>query len=305
MNRHERRRLKRKLAALDAKASATLEAFVREHRPGRNLFLTELLSPDQALAHPLFGVGTKEALTAAYGSAHGVGPGLIAECFGCCGQLGPKLAARGRADDHHRGRQGRRGPALRDLRKPRRTGSRAPGDARAGARLRLGEHAEGAGVGPVDGGWAGMSAPLEPDRAQIEQFFRITLRHADEGTFVSLRSFEHGAGTKPFAIKAVKVNGDLGGLIDTAVGMARAAAKARQGVVFAPPIATFANPSTPPRPTSLMARCCRSNAMCSHARRSRSSKGLLGRATLTVASAANGPIPIPGRSRTSCTCIGC
>jgi hypothetical protein len=88
---------------------------------------------------------------------------------------------------------------------------------------------------------AHREAQLEPDRSQIERFFRITLKHADEGTFVSLRSFEHGAGTKPFAIKAVKINGNLGGLVGTAFGMARAAAKARQGVVFAPPIATFTN----------------------------------------------------------------
>ncbi len=89
MNRHERRRLKRKLAALDAEATATREAFAREHRPGRNLFLTELLSPGQALAHPLFGIGTKEALTAAFGSAHGVGAGLLSECWGCCGRWAP------------------------------------------------------------------------------------------------------------------------------------------------------------------------------------------------------------------------
>jgi hypothetical protein len=89
MNRHERHRLKRMLAGLDAKATATLETFVREHRHGRGLFLAELLSPDQALAHPLFGDGTKEALTAAYGSAHGVGSGLLSECWGCCKRWGP------------------------------------------------------------------------------------------------------------------------------------------------------------------------------------------------------------------------
>jgi hypothetical protein len=89
MNRAERRRLKRKLDALDAKASATLETFVHERRHGRGLFLAELLSPDQALAHPIFGAGTKEALLGAYGSAHGIGSGLLSECWGCCKRWGP------------------------------------------------------------------------------------------------------------------------------------------------------------------------------------------------------------------------
>jgi hypothetical protein len=89
MNRAERRRLARKLDALDAEATATRKAFARDHRPGRKLFLTELLTPDQALAHPVFGDGTRQALLGAYGSAHGVGPGLLAECWGCCRCWGP------------------------------------------------------------------------------------------------------------------------------------------------------------------------------------------------------------------------
>jgi hypothetical protein len=89
MNRHERRRLKRKLASLDVEATATREAFVREHRPGRKLFQAKLLSIAEALEHQHFGEGTRQALLGAYGSAHDVGPGLLAECFGCCRHWSP------------------------------------------------------------------------------------------------------------------------------------------------------------------------------------------------------------------------
>jgi hypothetical protein len=89
MNRHERRQLERKLASLDAEGTATREAFARDHRPGRKLFQAERFSLEQALAHPLFGEGTRQALLGAYGSAHDVGPGLLAECFGCCGHWSP------------------------------------------------------------------------------------------------------------------------------------------------------------------------------------------------------------------------
>jgi hypothetical protein len=82
MNARERRQAERKLASLDAEAIATREAFTRER--GCKLFQAERFSLEEALAHPLFGDGTRQALLGAYGSAHGVGPGLIAECWGCC-----------------------------------------------------------------------------------------------------------------------------------------------------------------------------------------------------------------------------
>jgi hypothetical protein len=135
---------------------------------------------------------------------------------------------------------------------------------------------------------------LEPDRAELERFVKAVLPYVDEGTFVSLRSFEHGAGTKPFAIKAVRVNGGLDGVIDAAARMAGAAAGARNGVVFAPPISTFANPNHAAEadlangPT-LSVEC---DAGPTAARQKL--EGLLGAATVVVASGGDWTDPATG-----------
>src|SRR4051812_2133195 len=82
---------------------------------------------------------------------------------------------------------------------------------------------------------------LKPNRPDLERFVNVLLPYADEGTFTSLRSFTHGGGGKPFAIKAVRINGSLDAVTDAAESMAERSANAREPVVFAPPVATFRN----------------------------------------------------------------
>ena len=60
---------------------------------------------------------------------------------------------------------------------------------------------------------------------------------------MSLRSFpDKGSNNDmPFKITPVKLNGDLDALIDKALRDAELAAKAKDKIVFCPPIATFSN----------------------------------------------------------------
>ena len=83
--------------------------------------------------------------------------------------------------------------------------------------------------------------PLEPDVDDITDFVEALFAHADEGTFVSLRSFlQSDRGVPPPYIRGVKLNGaGHDALIDEAVAGARFAANAEDALVFAPPIATF------------------------------------------------------------------
>jgi hypothetical protein len=83
MNRAERRRLARLVRGLEAKAEATRRSFAEQGNPGRSLYQAERLTIEQALAHPAFGDGAREAVAGAYAAAHGIG-GLICECWGCC-----------------------------------------------------------------------------------------------------------------------------------------------------------------------------------------------------------------------------
>lgn len=84
------------------------------------------------------------------------------------------------------------------------------------------------------------SVPLQADREQIGRFAAALFRYADEGTHVSLRSFPENQGPV-FAIEAHRFTGDLDRLVDLAESHANRAARAGSAVVFAPPIATFAD----------------------------------------------------------------
>jgi hypothetical protein len=83
MSRPMRRRLERELRELDRQGEARRQATVRGYRPGQRLFRAEWLAIGEAVVHPIFGTGTREAIAAAFGSAHGIGPGLLSECWGC------------------------------------------------------------------------------------------------------------------------------------------------------------------------------------------------------------------------------
>src|SRR3954447_10349371 len=56
--------------------------------------------------------------------------------------------------------------------------------------------------------------PLEADRDQVTRFVDALFRYADEGTYVSLRSYHEGS-NKVFSITPVALTHDHTGLIDT------------------------------------------------------------------------------------------
>jgi hypothetical protein len=80
----------------------------------------------------------------------------------------------------------------------------------------------------------------EPDREQVNIFFRTLFKHAASGTFVSLRSFYDDDSTKPFAIETIPVD-DREEVVDAAYHQARRAANDKRKIVFCPPVATFTN----------------------------------------------------------------
>jgi hypothetical protein len=77
----------------------------------------------------------------------------------------------------------------------------------------------------------------------LQAFIETLFKHATSGTWASLRSFpDKGSGNnKAFEILPVKLNGDLGYLVDKAYSCAKRAAKSGDKIVFCPPVATFTN----------------------------------------------------------------
>ena len=85
--------------------------------------------------------------------------------------------------------------------------------------------------------------PMQADAEAIGAFVDALFCYADQDTYVSLRAFSDGA-NKVFRIMARKVGDSLEGLAKTAAIEATMAANhAAYPVVFAPPIATFTNDS--------------------------------------------------------------
>lgn len=81
---------------------------------------------------------------------------------------------------------------------------------------------------------------LQADRDQIAQFVTALYRHADEGTFISLRAFDQTRrDVPPFLVEGVKVNGSIEAIIERAYQAATRSANAISPTVFAPPVATF------------------------------------------------------------------
>jgi hypothetical protein len=81
---------------------------------------------------------------------------------------------------------------------------------------------------------------LEPNRDQIKAFVETLFRHANDGGFVSLRTFHEG-GAKILRDSAVPIVNEhgLGLLTEVAEDDARRAANEPRPAVFCPPIATF------------------------------------------------------------------
>lgn len=90
-----------------------------------------------------------------------------------------------------------------------------------------------------------MSAPmrrwrLQANREDLEHLVSSLFPYADEGTFASLRLFDQfRRDVPPLAILSVKLNGSQTRLIDAALKIAQRGADNEKSTVFAPPIATF------------------------------------------------------------------
>ena len=83
---------------------------------------------------------------------------------------------------------------------------------------------------------------LTADRMEIGRFVEAMFRHADEGTFASLRTFTHNAADPPVNITGVAINGaGLAQLVQIAFGRASRAARHPEPTVFAPPVCTLNN----------------------------------------------------------------
>ena len=82
--------------------------------------------------------------------------------------------------------------------------------------------------------------PLSPDGEAIRQFVSSMFRYADIGTYVSLRAFRDDT-NGVFNISGLPVTDDLPMLAVAAEQEAMRAANAPFPVVFAPPVATFGN----------------------------------------------------------------
>jgi hypothetical protein len=82
---------------------------------------------------------------------------------------------------------------------------------------------------------------LPVDRDQIEQFVDALFRHADKGTYASMRTFLELEDGPPVDIRAIKLNGDPTALAKAMIGRAQLAADYEKPCVFAPPVSTFSN----------------------------------------------------------------
>ena len=81
---------------------------------------------------------------------------------------------------------------------------------------------------------------LEPDRAQTAQFFTTLFSHAELGANVAPRVFpDDGTNGPPLGIETVPITDTLDPVIDSAVELARDAARADSPMVCCVPIATF------------------------------------------------------------------
>jgi hypothetical protein len=81
---------------------------------------------------------------------------------------------------------------------------------------------------------------MRADRTELASFISSMFRYADEGTFISLRTFDQGRrDVPPVGIRAVKVNGSADRLVEEALKAAQRAVDHPKSTVFSPPIATF------------------------------------------------------------------
>jgi hypothetical protein len=128
---------------------------------------------------------------------------------------------------------------------------------------------------------AGKVPNLKPDRKQIQTFFDALFRYATPGSYVSLRSFTDD--DKVFSITPVRLTEDHA-LIDEAYSEAARAAQASKKVVFCPPVATYSGGENAKR-VNVVDGVALSVELDAHPQAARRRlEGLLGSATVVVAS---------------------
>jgi hypothetical protein len=134
VNQKRKKQLSDALQDLEVRSRADLTSFYQavatEGRRGRQLMTIELLSVPEAIEHPLLGPCVVDGAVAAYRAAQGLGNGLMAECFCCCGGVEPG-AGRARPGRCRDGNQPRPGPSpdhlhLRSVRQCRRSQGEVP-----------------------------------------------------------------------------------------------------------------------------------------------------------------------------------
>ena len=85
---------------------------------------------------------------------------------------------------------------------------------------------------------------LTPSRSDIERFVSYLFRYGDQGSFISLRAFDQkDRGKPPVLIEGVRLEGDHSRVVAQALFAAERAANTSTPSVFAPPVATFTNPT--------------------------------------------------------------
>ena len=139
-----------------------------------------------------------------------------------------------------------------------------------------------------------MTAALDIDRGQIASFADALLRYANDGVHISMRAFLEGQ-PRPLRIMAAKVNGaGVEGILPTAYAVATLAAVTPDPSVFCPPIAGFAS-ATQARQADLTEAYALSVECDAGAAEARTVlEGLLGPATVVVASGGDWSDPATG-----------
>jgi hypothetical protein len=137
--------------------------------------------------------------------------------------------------------------------------------------------------------------PLVADKAEITRFVAALFRYADRHTYASLRAFDQfRRDVPPELIRPVLLHDDGTSLIRQAVEAASSCATQNRHIVFAPPICTFTNPDRA-RGIDLANGLALSVELDedTHAARTKL-EGLLGPATVVVASGGEWPDPDTG-----------
>src|SRR5690349_3347628 len=87
---------------------------------------------------------------------------------------------------------------------------------------------------------AAAQTHLLADRETMRQFVEAAFRYADDETYIALRAFDQfNRSVPPYCNRNVRIDGNLGAVVDIAVRSATTLANSDKQTVFAPPVCTF------------------------------------------------------------------